>query len=385
MVPVFYDRSYGHRDHNFIANSSLSLDFWIQLVLRGVVYTACAERSSSAISISLSTVSAVITKLTAQSSSETTVSCTELDSHVNMVVLGHNLYIFESTGRTCNVKPFDSTLRTASNILIVDGVVAYKFPYTSKTYPNCLEVALHPTVDQQLDPTIFNERRWCDSQWSTKDPLQWSNWREPWNLVSRFISTDSIAFPIFPTRNQMTPDADNLNPHCKSFVSNEQSMLNFRGEIAEKSWWLKDPQIFESEDNGIVRKIAKVTEEDWNCQVDANIFSAFACCNESTEVTNDFAEAVNARAELSKFRSSKGSCTCMGSKEPNDLFDTETPFTTDWDNFKKSLEAMLMPTQISFVKVQMASVEATRLKGVSALLLSKLWMVKEVLAEGAIE
>ena len=75
----------------------------------------------------------------------------------------------------------------------------------------------------------------------------------------------------------------------------------------------------------------------------------------------------------------------MGSKEPNDLFDTETPFTTDWDNFKKSLEAMLMPTQISFVKVQMASVEATRLKGVSALLLSKLWMVKEVLAEGAIE
>ena len=33
------------------------------------------------------------------------VTRTELDSHANMVVLGKYSYIFESTGRTCNVKP----------------------------------------------------------------------------------------------------------------------------------------------------------------------------------------------------------------------------------------------------------------------------------------
>ena len=34
----------------------------------------------------------------------------ELDSHANMVVLGQNSFVFESTGRTFNAQPFSSTL-----------------------------------------------------------------------------------------------------------------------------------------------------------------------------------------------------------------------------------------------------------------------------------
>ena len=34
------------------------------------------------------------------------ISTSELDSHANMVVLGKDAFIFESTGRTCNVEPF---------------------------------------------------------------------------------------------------------------------------------------------------------------------------------------------------------------------------------------------------------------------------------------
>ena len=51
-----------------------------------------------------------------------------------MVVLGKNSFIFELTGRTCNVKPFDSALGTAANIPIVDGALAYERPHTTKTY-----------------------------------------------------------------------------------------------------------------------------------------------------------------------------------------------------------------------------------------------------------
>ena len=180
--------------------------------------------------------------------------------------------------------------------------------------------------------------------------------------------------------------ANNNKKRKRIFASNEQSMLNFRGEISEKSRWLKDPQIFENEDDDVIHEIAKVTAEEWNQQVDANILSAFACCNDETcNLDDGFASAINARAELSKFSSSIGSCNCTNSSEADDLFNMDVPITTNWDNYEESLEAMLTPAQISFVKAQMASAEAMRPKGVSALLLSKLWMVKEPLAEGAIE
>ena len=54
---------------------------------------------------------------------------TELDSHANMCVLGRNAYIFEATGRTCNVSPFMDELGIASDVPIVDGAIAYDCPY----------------------------------------------------------------------------------------------------------------------------------------------------------------------------------------------------------------------------------------------------------------
>ena len=52
---------------------------------------------------------------------------TELDSHANMVVLGMNAFIFESTGRIFSVKPFQSELGTTENVPIVYGAVDYDF------------------------------------------------------------------------------------------------------------------------------------------------------------------------------------------------------------------------------------------------------------------
>ena len=53
---------------------------------------------------------------------------TELDSHANMVVLGLNSFVFESTGRTCNVQPFSTDLDVAKNVSIIDGALAYDRP-----------------------------------------------------------------------------------------------------------------------------------------------------------------------------------------------------------------------------------------------------------------
>ena len=45
---------------------------------------------------------------------------TELDSHANMIVLGLNSFVFESTGRTCNAQPFSSDLGIEKDAHIVD-------------------------------------------------------------------------------------------------------------------------------------------------------------------------------------------------------------------------------------------------------------------------
>ena len=68
-----------------------------------------------------------------------------------------------------------------------------------------------------------------------------------------------------------------------------------------------------------------------------------------------------------------------------DLFSSDNPITSDWDNLEVSLKSMLDPAQISFVKAKIESAEAARPKGVSPSVLFKVWVVYEKLARGAIE
>ena len=49
---------------------------------------------------------------------------TDLDSHANMVFLGMNALIFQSTGKTCSVKPFSSELGVTDNVPFVDVAMA---------------------------------------------------------------------------------------------------------------------------------------------------------------------------------------------------------------------------------------------------------------------
>ena len=58
----------------------------------------------------------------------------ELDSHANMIVMGNCSFVFESTGKACDVKPFMTGLGTAKNVRIVDAAIAYDCPYERKTF-----------------------------------------------------------------------------------------------------------------------------------------------------------------------------------------------------------------------------------------------------------
>ena len=349
-------------------------------------------------------IAAVIAKLTTQDQSKVTLSLTELDSHANMVVLGCNSYVFESTGRTCNVKPFDSSLGTAPNVPIVDGAIAYECPYSSKTYILIVRNALYiPRLTNNLVPPFIMREAGVEVNETPKihceDPriedhsisFPDSSLRIPLQLVgifSCFQTRKPSEDELFQFKKLfLTPDASDWNPHCTSFASNERSMLDFRGEISEKSRWLKDPQIFENnDDDGAIHSLEPVTVEKWNEQLDANISCAFSCPCELEEADHDgFTHAINSRGDVSKFSASIGSINTQSNESKQDLFDPLGPSTMGWDKLEKSLESVLDPKLLSNVKAHLASAEAARPKGISPSALSKLWMIKENLAEGAIE
>ena len=52
---------------------------------------------------------------------------TELDSHANVVVLGSNSFVFESTGT------FNSEIGVAKDVYIADTALAHELPYTKKS------------------------------------------------------------------------------------------------------------------------------------------------------------------------------------------------------------------------------------------------------------
>ena len=67
--------------------------------------------------------------------SDVPLPCSELDSHANMTVLGEHCFVFDNIhGQTCKVQPFDPSLGTVKEVLIVDAAVAYDCPYTHNTF-----------------------------------------------------------------------------------------------------------------------------------------------------------------------------------------------------------------------------------------------------------
>ena len=161
-----------------------------------------------------------------------------------MVVLDRHAFIFEGTGRTCNVRPFSDDLGIASNIPIVDGAIAYDCPYSKQTFILIVRNALYiKTMDHNLIPPLIMRtggvtvndvpKIHCDDP--TRDDhcilFQDIELRIPLQLIGTF----SYFHSRMPTATELydcdkvflTPDASDWNPHCLSFERNERSMLNY--------------------------------------------------------------------------------------------------------------------------------------------------------------
>ena len=327
---------------------------------------------------------------------------TELDSHANMVVFGSNSYVFESTGRTCNVHPFSTDLGSASNVPIVDAAVAYDCPYSGETfvlvarnalYIKSMEHNLIPPFIMRAGGVTINEVPKIQCKEPTIDDhciyFAEPELRIPLHLSGIFSYFHTRA----PTLEELhesvklfiTPDSSDWNPHCLSYERNERSMLDYEGNMSEIRRRSNHHVVFDEDDN---LELANVSHTAWESNIDMNLSAAFAVPPTVTEYNNpssdvEFCNTLNMRAEISKVSASIGSCNI--SNEPCPLFDMSKPSISKWDAIEETLKQALDPEEIRYVEAKVASIQASRSRGVSKELLSKLWMIPVHLAEGAIE
>ena len=82
-------------------------------------------------------------------------SCMELDSHMNMPVIGKHAYIIAETGKKVNVSPFTPDYQPLM-VPLVDAMVRYDNPYNGKSYILVLRNGLYvPSMDNNLIPPFM--------------------------------------------------------------------------------------------------------------------------------------------------------------------------------------------------------------------------------------
>ena len=274
-----------------------------------------------------------------------------------MIVLGKHAFIFESTGKTCNVQPFSTDLGIATNVPIVDGAIAYECPYSHKVYILIARNALYmPSLTHNLIPPFIMRAGGATVNDTAKihcnDPtvndhciiFKNADLRIPLQLTGTFSYFHS-RLPLVHELHDcdkvfITPDASDWNPNCTSFELNERTMTNFEGE-------LQDPirrsniQMNIDDEASEIFELAAVKTDDFEAYIDAQISVTYA--SESHDINNDedtidlndhFAQALSLRGEISKFGASIGSCSISHTSDCS-LF--LTPSTTTLDDLESHL------------------------------------------------
>ena len=173
---------------------------------------------------------------------------TELECHDNVFILGSNLFVFESTGRNCNVQPFSSELSMAKCFIIVDGALACDCTCTGEVYVLVDRNKLYtPSIDYSLISTFIMRARGVVINNVPKihyedhivDDHNMSFDRCNLRILLRLNGVFSCFHMIVPTNIELheckklllTSCSSDCNPQCQSYERNDQSMFDLEGNI----------------------------------------------------------------------------------------------------------------------------------------------------------
>ena len=173
---------------------------------------------------------------------------TELDSHANMVVVGRECVVFDTTGKTCTVNSFAKSAGKLEKVPVVDACVAYDCPYTAKVYLLLMRNALQVSDIQVnlLPPFVVREAGiHCDDcpKSQAEEPTVDTHCLHAKDAGLRIHLRLMNTFSYFETRKPtdrelaecdkifLTPDSAWWDPHSSHFSVNEDAMLTPEGTV----------------------------------------------------------------------------------------------------------------------------------------------------------
>ena len=186
----------------------------------------------------------------AEDDESNSVSRTELDSHANMPVVGRNSFLISDTGRIADVSAFSPDI-ASMKIPIVDAAIRYDCPYDGKTYILVIRNALHvPSMTNNLIPPSMMREAGVVVKDTPKiqldDPtvedhsiyFHETNFRIPlqlWGIFSYFPTIRPTSQDVMESDEVYLLTTSRWDPHQKAYSTNEDSMLDWEGNIIDKS------------------------------------------------------------------------------------------------------------------------------------------------------
>ena len=176
-------------------------------------------------------------------------SCTELDSHANMPVVGKHAYIIAETGKKVDVSPFTPDYKPHA-VPLVDATVKYNNPYNGKSYILVLQNALYVlSMDNNLIPPFMlremgvtvNDIPKIHKEDPTVDDhaitFMETGFRIPlslWGIFSYFPTSKPTHDDLLNPNEVYILSPATWNPHSDAYASNEESMLDWEANMQPK-------------------------------------------------------------------------------------------------------------------------------------------------------
>ena len=176
-------------------------------------------------------------------------SRTELDSHANMPVVGKHAYIIAETGKKVDVSPFTPDYKPLT-VPLVDAMVKYDNPYNRKSYILVLCNALYVlSMDNKIIPPfmlretgvtvnnvpkIHKEDPTVDDHAITFVEMGFRIPLSLWGIFSYFPTSKPTYDDLLNPNEVYILSRATWNPHSNAYSTNEESMLDWEGNIQPK-------------------------------------------------------------------------------------------------------------------------------------------------------
>ena len=327
-----------------------------------------------------------------------TESRTDLDSHANMPVVGAGAYILADLGKTCDVSPYTPDYEPM-RVPLVDAAVKYDSPFDGKTYILVIRNALHvPSMEYNLLPPFVLREAGIQVRDTPKiqvdDPSEEDHAITFTETGFRIPLSLWGTFSFFPTSKPTKAELDDptdvylltpsrWNPHTDAYAKNEESMLDWEGNmkpLKERAVRVVLDEI--PDDEAMVSALHVCPEE--GAYIDA-LLSDETDLQPGNAVPGEelsLEEALSSRAEDGDFMMS------IGSTLTPELPDLRTVSEDEWssdESAQSEEEEDQWETMEEEIDDFMASAVASFASGVTPEHLSKVWRISHEEAKRTIE